>query len=269
MISLLARLVLARKSRLVLEFHGISARKHPGIPAGVRPYLSRRDLQAILTWAHKRFRFLSPAEYFSGDQPGLLLTFDDGFANQFANALPVLEEFDAPAIFFVPVQQVTPPKDWLPFAREAARRHWLSETEVPEELAADFYDGLGPDALQACAQHPLLTIGSHSMTHPLLTRCAPDELEWEVNASRRLLEAFTGKPIEYFAYPAGDYNRPVAEAVRRAGYRAAFAEDSRGVGLPAYEIPRVGIYAADPLYLGLKLSGLRWPALRAPILPAP
>jgi peptidoglycan/xylan/chitin deacetylase (PgdA/CDA1 family) len=90
----------------------------------------------------------------------------------------------------------------------------------------------------------------------------------ELNEARDYLHIVTGQSIDYFAYPYGDYNRLVAEAVREAGFGTAFTVDPIPVGLPAYEIPRVGIYYARPDYLSVKLSGLHRPALRGPALPA-
>ena len=46
----------------------------------------------IVGWLARRFRILTPQEYLEGRTAGLLLTFDDGFANNWSNALPVLEE---------------------------------------------------------------------------------------------------------------------------------------------------------------------------------
>ena len=127
---------------------------------------------------------------------------------------------------------------------------------MPEDLATDFYEGMSCIQLAECARNPLITIGSHTVSHPLLTQCDRDQLEFELTESRRFLEEVTGQSVSLFAYPAGDYNRGVAEAVKAAGYLAAFAEDTRHVGMPAFEIQRIGIYAAGPVYLSLKLSGL-------------
>jgi hypothetical protein len=62
--------------------------------------------------------------------------------------------------------------------------------------------------------------------------------------------------VDLFAYPTGDYDSRVIAAVKRAGYRAAFACDSKRLGDPIYEIPRIGIYSADRDYLAVKFSGL-------------
>ena len=67
-----------------------------------------------------------------------------------------------------------------------------------------------------------LTFGSHSRTHPWLTALQQPELDAEVAGSRRELEAAIGKPVVHFAYPYGAVNDDVVQAVRKAGYSAAF-----------------------------------------------
>jgi peptidoglycan/xylan/chitin deacetylase (PgdA/CDA1 family) len=76
------------------------------------------------------------------------------------------------------------------------------------------------------------------------------------------LQEISGQAVDCFAYPYAEYNLVVAEAVRDAGYRAAFAVIPNPVGLSAFEIPRVDLYFSNPDYLSLKLSGLHQPALR-------
>jgi peptidoglycan/xylan/chitin deacetylase (PgdA/CDA1 family) len=66
-------------------------------------------------------------------------------------------------------------------------------------------------------------IGSHSMTHPLLSQCSDAEIEHEVRASRQLLQQRLGVPVDSFCYPNGDFDERVLQAVREAGYRFAVA----------------------------------------------
>ncbi len=258
---------LTRHRRAVLCFHGISAHKHPGLPLGVQPYLDRHDLRAILGWLQARFTFLTPAQWLDANQPGLLLTFDDGFANNLEHALPELEAFNAPAVFFIATQHVANPRDWLHFVRTTARSQWGTETQVPPDLAHEFFDGLSVDQLTDLARHPLASIGAHTVTHPLLPECTPDQLTWELTTARQSLQTWTNRPVDWLAYPAGQYTPAVAAAARQAGYTTAFtlrrASPTPGVPTPEYSavpaafaIPRIDLYQADPTYLSLKLSGL-------------
>jgi peptidoglycan/xylan/chitin deacetylase (PgdA/CDA1 family) len=83
-------------------------------------------------------------------------------------------------------------------------------------------------------------IGSHSLTHPYLTRLAKHDLDEELNTSKSILEDELGKPVTSFAYPYGDYDRRVVDAVVEAGYACAFT--TRHLYAPrecdVFQIPR-------------------------------
>lgn len=258
---------LTRNGRFVLVFHGVASRRYPDIKRRAQPVHSADELAATLDWLQSRYAFLTPDEFLYSDRPGLLLTFDDGLANNYHHALPVLERYDAPALYFVATQHVTEPGTWLAFNHQIAARNWPDATAVPPEIAAEFYKGMTAEQVAACASHPLITIASHTISHPMLPDCLPRQLDWELLESRRILEEICGQPVTLFAYPAGQYNAAVVEAVQRAGYTAAFGVENGPDTIPKYEIPRIGLYAADPAYLGLKLSGLyRRPLAAAPVL---
>jgi len=89
----------------------------------------------------------------------------------------------------------------------------------------------------------------------------------EITGSRQYLKDVSGQAVNYFAYPFGDYNLKTAIAVRNAGYQNAFVVDSNNVGLPEYEIQRVGIYNCKAGYLDLKLSGLHRTPVKGSIKP--
>jgi peptidoglycan/xylan/chitin deacetylase (PgdA/CDA1 family) len=261
-IAALSRRVLARGGRFALNLHGVSSRRYPEVATDLQPHHSVEEFRAVLRWLSRRFIFLSVDEFLRENKPGVLLTFDDGHANNLTNVLPLLTEFEAQGLFFVSTQHVRDPRDWLSFTRRDAQRGWGGEANVPEEFARDCYDGLSEIQLAELARSPWAVIGAHTVTHPSLPTCSPEEARRELAESKSYLQQVSGQRVETMAYPYGDYNRAGAEAARDAGYRAAFAVDSYRVGLPAFEIPRVGIYASDAPYLDLKLSGLHRPALR-------
>jgi peptidoglycan/xylan/chitin deacetylase (PgdA/CDA1 family) len=69
-----------------------------------------------------------------------------------------------------------------------------------------------------------MEIGSHTLSHPILSRLSADEIWTEVDESRKAIEARTGKECNSLAYPNGgaeDMNEAVFEAVGRSGYRYA------------------------------------------------
>jgi peptidoglycan/xylan/chitin deacetylase (PgdA/CDA1 family) len=70
-----------------------------------------------------------------------------------------------------------------------------------------------------------VSFGSHTMTHPRLAGLAPEERAWELEESRRRLEAVLGPQVSVLAYPfgkIGDLDEETRRAARAAGYRAAY-----------------------------------------------
>lgn len=64
-------------------------------------------------------------------------------------------------------------------------------------------DAMTPDELGRMSQDPLVTIGSHGITHLPMSRLSATELEWELTESRARLERLTGAPVRHLAYPFG------------------------------------------------------------------
>jgi peptidoglycan/xylan/chitin deacetylase (PgdA/CDA1 family) len=97
-----------------------------------------------------------------------------------------------------------------------------------------------------------MTIGAHTLSHPVLSQMPP-ELAWsEITQSRARLEAALGKPIWAFAYPFGDAGSVtprVAAMAKQAGFDAAFMNIGGGLGaeLPLHALPRVHVNAGMAL----------------------
>ena len=86
----------------------------------------------------------------------------------------------------------------------------------------------------------VITIGSHTLTHPILPGVPEAELETEVRDSRRQLERGLERPVDTFAYPNGDLD-PAADACVRRHYRVALRATGGWVkrGVDLYRLPRV------------------------------
>lgn len=86
----------------------------------------------------------------------------------------------------------------------------------------------------------IITIGSHTLTHPILPGVPAAELEAEVRDSRRQLERSLERPVDSFAYPNGDLD-PAAEACVRRHYRVALRASGGWVkrGVDLHRLPRI------------------------------
>ena len=92
----------------------------------------------------------------------------------------------------------------------------------------------------------IVTIGSHSATHPILMSLDADALDAEVALSRAWLEAELGRPVADFCYPNGSFDARALDTARRH-YERAVAVDGGSLRCDAdpHRLPRV---AADPSY---------------------
>jgi len=142
----------------------------------------------------------------------IVLTFDDGYVKVLQHAIGALAQTQFNAIQFLPVNFLGKSNEWDVALGEASEPI-MDAPQVRDWLAA------GHD------------IGSHSLTHPFLTRLPPDQAREEIFASKKKLEDLFGRSIEHFCYPYGDWNSVVRDWVMEAGYRTASTTDF-GVNTP-------------------------------------
>ena len=97
-------------------------------------------------------------------------------------------------------------------------------------------------------------IGSHSQTHPVLSRLSRDVVEKELVESRSEIEHALGEKIDYLAYPYGIASAVSSETValaKKAGYRAAFMNTIGKIDLMTnpMEISRCKVLGTDSLFV--------------------
>jgi peptidoglycan/xylan/chitin deacetylase (PgdA/CDA1 family) len=131
------------------------------------------------------------------------VTFDDGYASV-RTACRFLKMMRVPATIFVVVGAIGKTNTWD--EAEGDRTEPMMTIEQLRELSDAGFE-----------------IGSHTMSHPHLTKLSDAKLLDEVRNSKHLLEDMLGKPVVGFSYPYGDMNDLVRDAVVEAGYRYAVA----------------------------------------------
>jgi peptidoglycan/xylan/chitin deacetylase (PgdA/CDA1 family) len=90
---------------------------------------------------------------------------------------------------------------------------------VPSEADREAFDVADWHELRSL-DPSIVTVGSHSMTHPILPSLGAAQIEAELRDSRRMIEAKLARPAEFFSYPNGDVDERTLAGVRRH-YRAA------------------------------------------------
>lgn len=118
---------------------------------------------------------------------------------------------------------------------EAALRACTPEF-VPTPQERDDYDPLSWEQVRAL-DPSLITIGSHTLSHPILPTISDDALEREVDASRRVLEERLDRSVDLFCYPNGSLDDRVYAHVSRS-YRAAVTTNY-GLAQPCGDLHRL------------------------------
>jgi peptidoglycan/xylan/chitin deacetylase (PgdA/CDA1 family) len=167
-------------------------------------------------------------------QRTMVITFDDALRSVKQLAFPVLESLGLTATVFAPTAYVSSGEHcaWSGLDR------WMGTPHADELLPMSWSD------LAELAERSW-EIGSHTCTHPHLTRLDNVTLRRELEESREASVSHLGYPLATVAYPYGDADERVAAFAERAGYEAGagLASDLRLLG--RYRYPRIGIYHRD------------------------
>lgn len=225
---------------LVLSYHAVSERW----PAALSVTPSRLEAQLRLLLA-RGYRGRTFAEAVSGGGGRVVaVTFDDGFRSVLEHALPVLTRLGLPGTVFVPTDfPGGGPMAW------PGIDGWL-KSEHASELQPLSWDELR--RLRDAGWE----IGSHSCSHPYLSRLGDGELERELRESRHRIEGELGSACRSLAYPYGDHDERVVRAVAAAGYEVACTVPRRLTAPAPLVWPRIGIYHGNGM-----------PAFRAKVSP--
>ncbi len=205
--------------------------------------------RAFLGHFHEQgYSFVSPRQILEGLQAGgkyLLLTFDDGYYNNL-RALPAMEAFNAPAVFFISSEHVREGKAfWWDAAYREGRKRGRTEAEIgravagykrmkAEEAERELKKEFGKDALRpigdldrpftpgelsAFAEHRLVSMGNHTKNHAILTNYSLAEAREQIQGGQYAIREMTGKMPEMISYPNGNSSPEIQRAAREAGLR--------------------------------------------------
>jgi peptidoglycan/xylan/chitin deacetylase (PgdA/CDA1 family) len=171
----------------------------------------------------------------------VIVTFDDGYRGVLDHALPILERYGIPAAVFVSTAPVLDGQHfWFDAlsrregeaavvkARALPYQKWRTLVESIETAAVDAesHRPLTSAELERLAESPLIEIGAHTMTHPMLALAPAEDQQREVAGCMAALERVLERRVTAFAYPYGnpfaDYTAETVNVVRHARFDLAF-----------------------------------------------
>jgi peptidoglycan/xylan/chitin deacetylase (PgdA/CDA1 family) len=184
---------------LVLYYHAVDP-AHPGEELYVSPTQLKEQLQLIKDLGYTSLTMAEVYDYIKNNkvipEKSILITFDDGYTDNYTYAFPILKELNMKATIFV----ITSGTDNGNF--------YVSSEQIKE--MSDY----GID------------IESHTVSHAHLNTLSYEEQLQELKDSKAKIESITKKDVLSIAYPYGDYNEDSKKAALAAGYSIAFTTDS-------------------------------------------
>jgi peptidoglycan/xylan/chitin deacetylase (PgdA/CDA1 family) len=198
-----------------------------------------------------------------GNGPYFAITFDDDHPGHRQHALAMLDAVGAHATFFLSGRAIHGLGPyWWSLIEESIRLRGIETTTralgltgtTPSDLAIALQGStlidelprrLGVDGSHQAPAPPIppmptediaaltgagMTVGFHTLHHPVLTTLSAAALESALTEGREALAAAAGAPVDLLAYPHGLANAEVAAAAERAGFRAAYATGGRPIG---------------------------------------
>lgn len=207
----------------VLMYHDIKDRAQNEFDVLVK------DFAEQLNWLKDNgYQTLSIEEFISYVKHGkkfpeksVLITFDDGYSGVYHYAFPELKKRNMKAAVCIITDVIG--------------------------VFTTVYTHVTERQLKNMANSGLISIASHTVSHPDFYLIDEKTRKKELENSKEILEKLTGKKIRAFVYPYGNYNKEIIKEVKSAGYETAFAVGDNGLcDEPArYSIPRI--------YMGLEL----------------
>lgn len=146
----------------------------------------------------------------------VLITFDDGYLDNFENAYPILRQRGMVATFFIITDML-----------------WSKDRLSPENIVEMAQGGM--------------SFGSHTVTHRALAGLDRAAINDELVNSKATLESILGRMVNALAYPGGSYNEVVVGIAQNVGYITGFTV-REGICLknsPNFELRRIPVFKYD------------------------
>jgi len=156
------------------------------------------------------FHTITFSDLFTGEveDKSVILTFDDGYRDNYDIAYRKLKDSGLKGEFFVFSSAVTSP-------------NYLTKEMIKE---------MSDNGME---------FGSHTVNHIDMSNATKAILEYQLISSKSTLESITGKKVEYLCYPSGKFNALAEEVAKAAGYKAAVTTRPYADSANLFELPRI------------------------------
>jgi len=218
------------KLPLILAYHSVSDDRRDGLSVSVSDFDFQMDWLRRHRYTSLTLSGLTRWQPSKREKP-VAITFDDGYADNYTQAFPILKRYGFTATIFL-----------VSKSHDTGVIHDWDRPKVIESNDFKAYELLSWAQVHEMANSGI-EFGSHSCTHRNLTQLSFEERQKEINQSRKDLQEKLGCAVDSFCYPRGDLNEETIEIVKQAGYACAVVTPPRAsIPISRYTLRRVGLY---------------------------
>jgi len=170
----------------------------------------------------------------------VVVNVDDGWVGNKHNIIPIVNELEIPVSIFINTDPVEyGDAYWWSYVNAANKsnidQHKVASLKLVKNAERNKVinqikskillkrEALTIQDLCEISKSKYITIGSHSVTHPILPMCTDEESLFEIKESKRKLENILKTQVDHFAYPNGDFSLREVNYLKNNGYSLAFS----------------------------------------------
>ncbi|MDA8338473.1 MAG: polysaccharide deacetylase family protein [Nitrospiraceae bacterium] len=206
----------------VLMYHHINP--HKGDMVTVRPEVFEGQMEYLHRAGYKTLKMDELLSYINGElklqQKAAVVTFDDGWLDNYIYAFPVLKKYTINAAVFVITDRTERASENKTESPAIVPTH--NESKLLIEKNEDYKVVLNWELIKEMSDSGIVEIYSHTKSHKKCNGLSKSELLEELSESKKTIEKRLGKPCPYLCWPYGKYNETALRIAQEAGYKAIF-----------------------------------------------
>lgn len=214
------------------------------------PYLFERIIKHLINRRYKIIPLKQFCEILDNrklNEKVAIITMDDGWQNNL-KLLEIIRKYKVYTTIFITTKSVEEGNFWWEYAYRRNIDHTQNKNELNkikqlnekefkekvEELKSSLIlerSALTKEQVIRISEEEFVEIGSHTVSHPILTNISSREQTREMLDSKVILESWINKKISYFSYPNGNYSDQLTLLAKECGYELCFTTDAAFIDL--------------------------------------
>ena len=222
-----------KRNPLILAYHSISRHRNDNLS------VNEKEFEKHLIWLkNKNYKVLSVEDaYKSKENKVAVITFDDGYRDNYEFAFPLLMKYGFVATIFLTANYINTEKIY----------HW-DKKKLGLYGKEESFKILDWNQIIEMKKYGII-FGSHTNNHKILTNIPLEESYKEITNSKKILEEKLNSDVNLFCYPEGKMNNKIIDQVQEAGYDFGLVTPPmKGIPDSKFTLKRVGIYHKTSMF---------------------